>query len=232
MKKHLIDIHCHTAETSNCGQTPADETVRLYNSLGYSGIMVSDHLHNYTFRTLKKTVPNPTWEEKMEYFLKGYKAALKEAENFEGFKVYLGCELRFDENDNDYLVFGLTEEKLRKMEGVVEMDTEDGIKFVKSLGCAVIQAHPFRKNCVVVKPGIYDGVEVYNGHKGHESNNDIALMWAKKYNYVMTSGTDFHGEHDPNSGIYVDEMPEDEDALRDLILSQNFELKTNGELDI
>ncbi len=233
MKKHLIDIHCHTAETSNCGQTPAAETVQLYRSLGYSGIVVTDHFHNYTFRTLKKTIPNPTWQQKLDYLLKGYREALKEAQRIDdGFRVYLGCELRFDENDNDYLIFGLTEDKLQKMENILETEQDEGIKFVQSLGCAVIQAHPFRRNCTIVKPGILDGVEVFNGHRGHDSSNDFALMWARKYNYIMTSGTDFHGEHDPNSGIYVDEMPADEEALRDIILSGNYELKTNGELDV
>lgn len=232
MKKYLIDIHCHTAETSNCGKTPADELVRLYHSMGYSGVLITDHLHNYTFKTLKKTIANPTWDEKIDYLLKGYKNALKEAEKYDNFKVYLGAELRFDENDNDYLVFGLSEDKLRHMEGVVEMDPESGIKFVQSMGCAVIQAHPFRNDCVVVQPNLLNGVEVFNGHRGHDSRNDIALMWAKKFNYIMTSGTDFHGEHDPNSGIYVDELPENEEELRDIILSRNFELKTNGEIDI
>ncbi len=232
MKKYLIDIHCHTAETSNCGQTPAAETVRLYHSMGYSGIMISDHLHSYTFKTLMKTNPNPTWEEKIDYLLKGYKGAVKEAENFSEFNVYMGCELRFNENDNDYLVFGLTEEKLQKMDKVMEMETNDGIKFVKNLGCVVIQAHPFRYNSTVIKPGILDGVEVFNGHKGHKSHNDIALIWAKKYNYIMTSGTDFHGEHDPNSGIYTDVLPKNSEELRDLILSGNYELKTNGELHV
>ena len=31
----------------------------------------------------------------------------------------------------------------------------------------------------------------------------------------MTSGSDFHGEHDPTSGIYVDNIPENEDELRE-----------------
>ncbi|MBQ8782905.1 MAG: PHP domain-containing protein [Clostridia bacterium] len=228
MKKYLIETHCHTDESSNCGKMPAAEAVRLYRSLGYSGMLISDHLHNYTFRTLKKSNPNPTWEEKVEYFLKGYKSALNEAKKYDDFKVYLGAELRFDKNDNDYLIFGLSEEKLLKLNGIIEMRPEKGLELVKSLDCAVIQAHPFRDDCVVMKPGICHGVEVYNGHST-ESRNDIALEWAQKFDFIMTSGSDFHGGTEPNGGIYVDVMPKNEDELRDIILSKNFELKTNEE---
>lgn len=178
MKKYLIETHCHTSETSNCGRMPAAEVVNLYRDAGYDGLIISDHLHNYTFRTLKKTNPDSTWEEKVEFFLKGYNAALTEAEKYDDFKVYLGAELRFDKNDNDYLVLGLSEEKLMKMNGVIEMRPEKGLEFVKSLDCAVIQAHPFRDDCVVMKPGVCHGVEVYNGHSA-DSRNDIALEWAK-----------------------------------------------------
>lgn len=227
MKQYLIETHCHTDESSNCGRMAAAEAVKLYYSMGYSGMLITDHLHNYTFRTLKKTNPDPSWEEKIEYFLKGYKAAAKEAENYPDFKVYLGAELRFDKNDNDYILLGLSEKILLSLDGIIEMQPEKGLELVKSKGCAVIQAHPFRDDCVVMEPGICHGVEVYNGHST-DSRNDIALEWAEKFNFIKTAGSDFHGSI-PNSGIITDTLPGDEMELRNLILSGNFELKTNEE---
>ncbi len=229
MRRFLIDIHCHTSEVSNCGQTPAAETVQLYYSMGYKGIMISDHFKSDYLLTDK---PDATWKEKVEYFLSGYKNACAEAEKLGNFKVYLGAELRFDEADNDYLIFGLSRDKLQKMEKLPEMTIEDGVKLIHDLDCIIIHAHPFRKGCTIIKPGTVDGIEVFNGHKGHDSSNDIALKWAKKFGYIMTSGTDFHGEHDPTSGIYVDNIPENEDELRDLILSGNYDIKHNGTLDL
>lgn len=225
--KHLIETHCHTQETSNCAHMPAEKVVKLYVSMGYDGLVISDHLHAYTFkRKILNENPQATWEEKVDCFLKGYKAALKEAENHPGFKVYLGCELRFDEFDNDYLIYGLSEEKLRDMKDIHEKETYEGFKILEEHGCSIIQAHPFRDDMTIVEPGHYDGVEVHNGHPGHDSRNDIAFEWAKHFDYIMTSGSDFHGEHKPNSGIFVDELPEDEEELRQLILSRNFSLKT------
>lgn len=225
MNKYKIEIHAHTDESSNCGKMPAADAVRLYYSLGYSGVMFTDHFHRYTFKKLFKENPDATWDEIVDRFLVGYNYALKEAENYPDFKVYLGCELRFDENDNDYLVFGLNEDKLRQMKNVYKYETEDGIRYVQSMGCTVVQAHPFRDNMVVIEPGILDGIEIHNAHPNHDSRNDIAKMWAEKYNYkIRTSGSDFHGEYLPNSGIFTDTVPENEEELQKIIVEGRFEL--------
>lgn len=230
MKKYLLEIHAHTDESSNCGQMPAADAVRLYQSLGYSGIMFTDHLHRYTFKKLYKENPDVSWDEIIDYFLTGYRNGLKEAENFPGFKVYLGCEMRFDENDNDYLVFGLSEDKLRQMKNLFEYETEEGIRFVQQLGCTVVQAHPFRDNMMIVEPGILDGIEIANGHPGHDARNDIAVMWADKYDYkIRTSGSDFHGKFVPNSGIYTDVIPQNEEELQKIIVNGEFDLKISTE---
>ncbi len=226
MEKYLIEIHSHTKETSSCGELAAAKAVRAYRARGYSGMVITDHLSNHTFKKRMKLKVLPSWNTKIDFFLKGYRAALKEASKYDDFKVYLGAELRFDENDNDYLVFGLTEDKLRRMEGVFAMDPEDGIRFVQSFGCTVIQAHPFRNHCVIVPPGILDGIEIFNGHPGHDSRNDIAAMWAEKFSYkIRTSGSDFHGEYEPFGGIYTDILPENEIELQKLLTENQFSLK-------
>lgn len=226
MENYLIEIHSHTKETSNCGEMVAAKAVKVYISKGYSGMMITDHLHSYTFKRKMKLKIFPSWDDKIDCFLKGYRAAMKEAVKHENFKVYLGAELRFDENDNDYLVFGLTEEKLRRMDGVLAMETEDGIRFVQSLGCTVVQAHPFRNHCMIVPPGILDGIEIFNGHPGHDSRNDIATYWAEKFDYkIRTGGSDFHGEYEPNSGIYTEILPQNEAQLQQIIVNNQFTIK-------
>ena len=57
--------------------------------------------------TMEK-IANEPWERKRISFFEGYRAA--KALETEDFTVLLGMELRFLENDNDYLVYGFNED--------------------------------------------------------------------------------------------------------------------------
>lgn len=57
--------------------------------------------------TMEK-IANESWEKKADHFFEGYRAA--KALETEDFTVLLGMELRFLENDNDYLVYGFNED--------------------------------------------------------------------------------------------------------------------------
>ena len=77
----------------------------------------------------------------------------------------------------------------------------------------------------VVRPCFLDGVEVFNGHKGHDSRNEIAYEWAKRFNLIKTSGTDFHYIDTPiNAGIETDFEITSLDTLVDVIKSGNYKL--------
>lgn len=56
---------------------------------------------------------------------------------------------------------------------------------------------------------LLDGVEIYNAHPGHESNNEIAEAWAKKYSHLrVTSGSDYHGKLNVHpGGLFFPERP-------------------------
>ena len=45
MQGYLYDPHTHTSETSKCGHLPAAEVVERYVKNGFSGLVVTDHLH-------------------------------------------------------------------------------------------------------------------------------------------------------------------------------------------
>jgi len=54
-----------------------------------------------------------SWDEKVDRFMEGYKKAVQAAKD-ENFDVILSMELRFmSESENDYLIYGFTEEWLR-----------------------------------------------------------------------------------------------------------------------
>ena len=109
MEGFLFDPHTHTAETSKCGHLPAAEVVDRYVRSGFSGLVVTDHLHPEYLSRIDK---DHDWNKAMDHYLSGYHASKKRGDEV-GFQVILGTELRFPENDNDYLVYGIDEDWLR-----------------------------------------------------------------------------------------------------------------------
>lgn len=216
---NLFDLHVHTKETSNCGQVPAAEVVERYINLGYDGICITDHMNT---GNLKNKGEN--YGEKAISFLKGYHAA-KEAAG-DRLKVILGMEIRFADYDNDYLVFGFDEDFILNNDLLRFEELEEFRPFADENGLCVIQAHPFRKNMTIVSPRLLDGMEVYNGHGGHDSRNAIAYLWAEKYGLRMTSASDFHRETGMEpGGVYFDRMPESSYDVRDMIINREYSLK-------
>lgn len=218
--KYLYDTHVHTKESSKCGETCAADIVARYKSLGYDGICITDHIHTSGFNWLG----GATYDEQVENWLKGYRTA--KAFEDENFTVILGMELRFKENDNDYLVFGFDEDFLHSMDLANIETLEDFAPIAKKNNLVVIQAHPFREGMTVKNPDLVDGFEVYNGHGGHDSRNPIARAWAERFSKLMTSGSDFHYVSEKeHGGIYFEERLLTSRQVADAILKKNYTLK-------
>lgn len=210
---YKFDLHCHTQGVSKCGKVSPEEGARLYIEAGYSGVVITNHFNRFTFDVLP---PNATWEDTVNFFLSGWKRFRDAAGD--KLTVLLGMEIRFDQNENDYLVYGITEEFLLTHPEMLDMDVKTFSSFARENGLPFYQAHPFRNGMTVVDPKYLDGVEVYNGHPRHDSRNEIALAWAEKFGLRQISGSDFH---DPDGyalgGILTDQPIRcQEDLLREL----------------
>ena len=94
-------------------------------------------------------------------------------------------------------------------------------------GLLFIQAHPFRRGMKIIDWNILDGYEIYNGNPRHNSNNDIAEIWAKKHNkQIVVSGSDFHEIGDACAGgIYFNAPIKNNDDLLRELKSGNYTLK-------
>ncbi|MBQ2775096.1 MAG: PHP domain-containing protein [Clostridia bacterium] len=224
MKEYLFEMHAHTSQSSTCGEKTAEDVVDIFKSLGYDGIVITDHMNQSTINK----AGNVSWKEKVDHFLNGYRTAKKlETKNF---KVLLGMEIRFTENDNDYLVYGIDEEFIYSHEDLnLIPNMKTFRKIADKNGFIVFQAHPFRLGMTTVNPKLLDGVEVYNAHPNHNSSNDIANAWANKYSLRKTSGSDYHGpigEHP--GGLYFEEKIESEQQLVSALRNNKYRLRTDG----
>lgn len=224
MKKYLYEMHFHTKDTSNCANVKAENAVEEYIKAGYDGIVVTDHLSTSTYMKYgRELLP---WKKKVDFFLRGYKAAKKASKG--RINVLLGMELRFrtSEGDNDYLVYGINEEFLYNTPDLLEMNIRKFYELAKANGFLVFQAHPFRVGMKVTNPKHLDGIEIFNGNPRHNSSNDIAEIWAKKYDLMVTSGSDYHEYEDLGSGgIWFDKEIKDNKTLVEELKTREYEIK-------
>ncbi len=187
-----IEMHIHTSQVSPCAQCTAEEAVRRCISLGYDAMAVTDHFNEDASRAIMGDLAHVSWKQRVDNFLRGYEAAKAAAPA--GFLVLLGMELRFmDRGINEYLVYGFDQQFLYENEGIDRWDIEKFSEVARSKGFLVVQAHPFRWGMQLVRTQLLDGMEVYNGNAHHDSHNEIAVQWARKFNLLQLSGSDYHG---------------------------------------
>lgn len=206
----LLDTHVHTCQVSPCGKVPAKEMIELYKEAGYGGVIITDHYYKGYFESLG----NRPWEEKIQSFLSGYKAALERG-NALGVKVFLGMEIRFVYGSEDYLVFGLDEDYLLQNPRLYLYTLEDFRDHIQETGALIFQAHPFRPGLTPAAGNLLDGMEVHNGNPRHDSGNDRAYNYAKSNGLMMSSGSDSHQTGDVGRGGII--LPGDIDSMDELI---------------
>ena len=162
MQGYLYDPHTHTAETSKCGHLLAADVVERYVKHGFSGLVVTDHLHP---EYLSRIDTEHDWQKAMDHYLSGYKASKKRGDEL-GFDVILGAELRFPQNDNDYLVYGIDEDWLRSNPYMCCTSAREFYeKFHNEV--LIIHAHPYGDGNTTVFEDAVDGTEIINGNPRH-----------------------------------------------------------------
>ncbi len=190
---YKTDLHVHTAPQSACAHASAEQTAACYADMGYSTVVLTNHVNGATFRLFEEA----PWADKARYFLAGYSAALA-AGRARGITVLLGMEARFPQHNNDYLIFGMNEEFLLSAGDPREYTLEEYSKLLHQAGMRIYQAHPFRIGMTIVPPEHLDGYEINNTHRNHNSHNAIAAAWAREMGKPGISGSD---HHDPDGSI-------------------------------
>ena len=221
--EYLFEMHTHTKEVSTCAVAYAEDLIESYKNSDYKGFVLTNHLNPSTFERVG--LEHADWDKKIDHFMKGFNAVKKAAGD--RFTVLLGFEINFYNTSNDYLVYGATEEFLRSHGDLMAMGSKKFSKLCREEGLLFIQAHPFRRGMKVTDWNILDGYEVFNGNPRHNSNNDIAEIWAKKHNKtIVVSGSDFHEIGDACAGgvYFKNPINNNDDLLREL-RSGNYTLK-------
>ena len=213
------ELHCHSLDISNCAKVSTTDIITKFTEAGYTTLVLANH---FNYDTMKSRNAE-SWENFIDKFVGAYEKLKKEAEG--KLNILLGAELRFKENSNDYLLFGVTKEFLLSIPQVFDLNPDAFSKIARENGVLFVQAHPFRNWMTVIRPDFLDGVEVFNGHKGHDSRNESAEAWADKFSLIKTSGTDFHYNHAPaNGGILTEVEITSMEQLVEILKSGSYQL--------
>lgn len=222
------ELHVHTSPVSRCAKVDAKATALHFANEGYSTIVITNHLSPALFAKELPCDPDD-WRGIVDFYLSDYRAA-KEAVRGR-MNVLLGLELRVHKNDNDYLIHGVDEQFIYDLGNPFDKKIKDIAPLVREAGGMVFQAHPFRNNMTVTPPYLLDGIEVYNFSAGHDSRNDIACFWAKKYGLTGICGQDYHNaSYLTGAGILTENEIVSESQLVDILKSGDFKITDGSQI--
>ena len=197
--KYRYELHAHTSESSICGRIKATELVDLYHDSGYSGLVITDHLYDNPF-LYGESLGN--WNNFIGRFLTGFYLALNHARKY-NMDVLMGAEIRFKQNNNDYLLYGLDEDILKDMKEPFEMGINDFYRKYKN-DILIIQAHPYRDGNTNIDINYLHGIELVNTNPRHNNNNDKALSLSKSHpDFLRIYGSDTHRIGDESRSAIV-----------------------------
>lgn len=224
--KFKTELHCHSARVSACGTMTDEELLEKYIADGYTTVVLTNHLSRFTFGADKKAPyrGGEDWQEKLDHYFAGIEALRKAASG--RIHVLWGTEICLNGTRSDYLVHGLDKDFYRAHPDLLDIDVKTLSARVREAGGLFYQAHPFRNHISVTPPELLDGIEVYNGHPGHDSRNDIAAAWAEKFSLRAICGSDLHHlEHNPNTAILTDEPITSQQQLLEILREGNYTLE-------
>lgn len=211
---YIYETHLHTTAASACAKSAGSEYISFYKSLGFDGIIVTDHFFNGNC-CVPKNLP---WEERVDIFCSGYEDAKAEGDR-QGLKVFFAWECCFC--GDEFLVYGLDKQWLKKHPDMLEWDHITHYEKIRADGGLVVQAHPFRERGylseIYVHPHQCDAFEVANTGNPHEQDR-MAYRYAKEHNITMTAGSDIHhAGHTGNGCVYGMEFDEPLDSIDDYV---------------
>ena len=181
---YKTELHCHTLPVSGCSKIYAPEMVQLYKALGVDTIVLTNHYHpEITTRFTK--------EEAVERYLQAFRE-LKECAEAEGMAAIFGMEVRFAENFNDYLVYGLSEADTAPIFDYLQSNLESFYKAFKRESNLIYQAHPFRDSMTLADPQYLDGIEAFNMYPRANSRVSLARAYAQEKGMRIIGGSDCH----------------------------------------
>lgn len=216
--KYKVEMHAHTARISPCSRVEPEEMARIYSQKGFDAVVITNHF----FRQLTEDLDK---ESALDRYLSGYYETRTAAEKY-GLKVLLGTELRFTENINDYLIYGVDRDVLSKCYDYFDKGVERFRTEVKLSESVFVQAHPMRDGMELCNPALLDGTEIFNMHPNQNSRVGLAVRYAYENEIkIKTAGSDFHTPnhgHEAVAALRTKVLPQDSFELAKILKNGDY----------
>ncbi len=222
-KGYSFETHMHTSEASACALSSARSMARFYKSLGYRGIIITDHFFNGN-TAIPSHLP---WDQQVSLFCRGYENAKTEGESI-GLQVFFGWEYCY--HATEFLTYGLNKDWLLMHPEILSWGVEEYLTRVRADGGFIIHAHPFREAPYIFKTRLFpdhtDAVEAINIRNPDVAFDRRAYNYAKEHSLAMTSGSDAHDTQTlPGGGIrFEKDICSIEDFIDTVRLGKGYEL--------
>lgn len=215
-----IETHAHTSEGSPCGKQSAHDTIKLYAQAGFDVLILTNHYSDVVIPHMGNTAT-----ERTERYIETFNSAHEYGKTY-GIDVWFGIEVTMAGTHDDFLIYGVTPEFVRKNPEMYNMSQKELFDACEQNDFLLYQAHPFRNLSTPRIPTLMHGAEIYNGRNPHEKNS-LAYEWAKSNGLRVSSGSDFHDIGDVGrGGILVPEYINDTKALTDYMRNNAISLIT------
>ena len=211
-----IEAHCHSFGGSYCALCTNEEIVKTYQSLGYGGVVLTNH---YSISQVQNEYAGLSDSQRVDAFFALYES-LKSCGEKVGFKVFYGIEVRCVPTETEYMVIGFDKKFLYDNPNLHLLSQEQLFKLCQNENAFMYQTHPFRAGVKCGNPKYMHGAECFNGHFHHVNYNAVANDFCEKNNLIKMYGTDFHENDQPvTSFMYIPDSIADSVQLGQYFLS-------------
>jgi hypothetical protein len=221
---YRIEMHAHTRPISPCSDVTAADVAEIYSKQNYDAIVLTNHYALDLCEGMDKY-------SAADMHMAAFEELKAECAKY-GMTALLGSEVRFAENHNDYLIYGVDRNILSQVFDYFDKGLEAYRTEVKLEKSVFLQAHPFRDGNKRANPAFLDGVEVFNMHPHHNSRVGLAAKFAKENGFdIITSGTDFHHpncNHEGVSALRTRVLPKDSFDLAEILKNGDYLLEVSG----
>ncbi len=221
---YKYELHMHTKEGSACAHDTVHDMIRKYKSLGYSGMVVTNHFYCGNTSVSREQ----SWYDFVMEYARAYYEGQKTAKELD-FDLIFGIEQGYGDG-REILIYGVEPEFIAERPALIEENLELWSKEIRQAGGFVAYAHPFRNREYIKDPNevpdlkFADGVEVHNYCNQPEDNEKAQRIFGNS-GAILIAGSDMHNtDFKYANGVVFKNRVKNSAELAKALFENDFEL--------